>query len=73
MKPEQTAWTSKAAPRLMPRRACTMVATEGKVRSGVVVATMIRSSSSASMPASVRAARAAPSARSEVFWPSLAM
>ena len=60
MKPEQTACTSKAAPRVMPSRACTMVAVAGKVSSGVVVAQMIRSSSPASMPASLKAARAAP-------------
>ena len=47
MKPEQTACTSNAAPRVMPIRACTLVAVEGKVSSGVVVATMTRSISSA--------------------------
>ena len=41
MKPEQTACTSKAAPRVMPSRAWTMVAVAGKVSSGVVVAQMI--------------------------------
>ena len=70
MKPEQTACTSKAAPRVMPSRACTVVAVAGKVSSGVVVAQTIRSSSPASMPASRSAARAASSARSEVFSPS---
>src|SRR5581483_4708075 len=67
MKPEHTAWTSKAAPRLIPSRACTMVATEGKVSSGVVVATITMSSSLASMPASSSAARPAARAKSDVF------
>ena len=44
-KPEQTAWTSKATPRVMPSLACTCVAVAGKVSSGVVVPTTIRSTS----------------------------
>jgi hypothetical protein len=43
MKPEHTAYTSKAAPRLMPSRDWITVATEGKVSSGVVVAQTIKS------------------------------
>ena len=38
MKPAHTAWTSNAAPLVMPSAACTRVAVAGKVRSGVAVA-----------------------------------
>src|SRR6266852_2649023 len=41
MKPEHTAWTSNAAPRVMPRRACTLVAVAGKVLSGDAVAYLV--------------------------------
>ena len=68
-KPAQTAWMSKAKPWRMPRPAWTMVAVEGKVRSGVEVATMIASRSSACSPASASAALAA-MAMSEVVSPS---
>ena len=51
MKPEHTACTSKAAPRVMPSGACTLVAVAGKVWSGVAVARTIRSRSRRLMPA----------------------
>jgi hypothetical protein len=58
----------------MPRRACILVATAGKVSSGVVVATTIRSISSAAyLRILKRGARAAFSARSEVVSPGFAM
>ena len=47
-----------------------MVATAGKVRSGVVVATTIRSTSELKRPAAARASRQASTARSEVNWSS---
>ena len=56
----------------MPIAACTRVAVEGKVWSGVAVATTIASRSEASRPPSARAARAAAAARSEVASPSAA-
>ena len=45
-----------------------IVAVAGKVRSGVVVATMIRSMSEASRPAAARARRAASAPRSDAAW-----
>ena len=45
MKPAHTAWTSKAIA-LHPRFFCILAAVEGKVLSGVVVATIIISISS---------------------------
>src|ERR1051326_7429223 len=67
--PEHTAWTSKAAPRVMPSRACTFVATDGKVSSGVVVATTIKSRSFGARWAFSIARVAAFNARSEVSSP----
>ena len=74
MKPEHTAWTSKAAPRVMPMRAWSMVATDGK---GLVgrgggaddeIEVVGRRRPLAPAP------RAPPrSARSEVFSPGAAM
>ena len=49
-----------------------MVAAAGKVRSGVVVATMIRSTSAGVRPAAASARRAASTARSDVASPSRA-
>ena len=49
-----------------------MVATDGKVKSAVDVATTIASISLACMPASFKAARAASVARTEVVSPSAA-
>ena len=72
MKPAHTACTSKPKPRVMPSRLCTMVATEGKVRSGVEVATSTPSMSSMLTPAFSSAAVAALTARSEVVSPSAA-
>ena len=57
----------------MPNFCCTTAAVAGKVMSGVVVATTIRSTSAISMPAFSIALRPAAAARSEVFSPSAAM
>ena len=73
MNPEHTACTSKAAPRVMPSRACNLTAVDGKVSSGVAVASTIRSRSLPLMPARSRARRAAWNARSDVSSPSAAM
>ena len=53
-------------PTPVPSLRCTMEATAGKVMSGVVVATMIRSTSAAVRPASSSAFFAASTARSLV-------
>ena len=55
-KPAHTAWTSNAAPLVMPRAACTRVAVAGNVWSGVAVARTIRSRSDALMPRMVERA-----------------
>ena len=47
MKPEQAALTSNAGQPLAPRRCCSRQAVDGKIRSGVVVPSTIRSSSDA--------------------------
>jgi hypothetical protein len=66
-KPEHTAWISKAAePLLMPSLFCSRHAVLGKTKSGVEVATMIRSIACASMPAASMARCDAASARSLV-------
>ena len=63
-KPLHTACTSKAGQPAMPSLCCTMVAVEGNTMSGVEVATMIRSTSCACLPAAASACRAAWAARS---------
>jgi hypothetical protein len=50
-----------------------MHAVDGKIMSGVVVATTIRSTSAGTMPAASSAAREAASARSDVISSSAAM
>jgi hypothetical protein len=70
--PAQTACTSKANPRSMPKPACTIVAQDGKVRSGVDVATITASMSSGASPAMSSAARAAATAIWLVVSPSAA-
>jgi hypothetical protein len=59
MKPEHAALTSNAAEPVAPRRAWIRQAVDGKIRSGVVVPTMIMSSCEASMPAASNARTAA--------------
>ena len=63
-KPEHTACTSKAAQPWMPSFCCSRQAVDGNTMSGVDVATMIRSISSARTPAASSAASDAGSARS---------
>src|SRR6266581_4146869 len=72
MNPVHTACISKAAPRVMPSWACTLVAVAGKVWSGVAVASTMRSRSPPAMPADLSAWRAAAVARSEVSSPTAA-
>src|SRR6266567_193853 len=72
-KPLHTAWTSNAAPPLAPSLACRMHALDGKIMSGVVVATTMRSSSDAEIPAAASACREAASARSLVSSPAAAI
>jgi hypothetical protein len=72
-KPEQTACTSNATPPCMPIASCTRTAVAGIVRSGVQVASTIRSTSAPLMPACFSAAVAAPIARSDVCSPSAAI
>ena len=69
MKPAQTACTSKAAQPGAPIAACTWAAVDGKIRSGVVVATMMRSISEASSPERPSASRAAATASDVVPSP----
>ena len=67
MKPAHTACTSKAAPRVMPSRACTLVAVAGKVLSGVAVASTMQIEIAAVHPGRGQRAlapRAAPDRRS---------
>jgi hypothetical protein len=65
---------SNAAPPLrMPSLSCTMLAVDGKIMSGVAVATMMRSTSPGVIPADAIASRAACVARSEVVSSSAAM
>ncbi len=71
MKPEHTAWTSNAGQPNAPSLRCTMLAVDGKIMSGVDVATMIRSMSAAVRPAASSARRAAAVARS-LAWTSSA-
>ena len=71
-KPAQTACMSKAKPPRMPIALCTLTAAEGKVWSGVAVATISASMSAPVSPPSASAARAAAVARSEVSSPSAA-
>ena len=72
MKPVHTAWMSKAGQPWMLRRSWSRQAVLGNMRSGVVVATMIRSIWSLSTPAAAIACRAACSARSQVVSSSAA-
>ena len=65
-KPARTACTSKAKPCCIPKPFCTMVATDGKVRSGVEVATKMASTSSILQFALVKASFAASMAIFEV-------
>jgi hypothetical protein len=65
--------TSNAAQPFAPRRCCSRQAVEGEIRSGVVVPTTSSSISPGLTPAAASAARDAPSARSQVVWPSAAM
>src|ERR1700730_4789314 len=60
MNPAQTACTSKAAPCLIPRRACTFAAVAGNVLSGVAVARKRRARSVPLIPALHRARCADP-------------
>src|SRR3954451_442560 len=73
MKPLQAADMSKAGVLFRPSDAATKQAVEGKTISGVIVATMIRSSSEAAMPAESSALRAAAVASDAVVSPSPAM
>ena len=72
-KPEQAALTSNAAQPLAPMRCCTRQAVDGKMMSGVVVPSTIRSSSDALTPAASSALCAAVTARSPVVSPSAAI
>src|SRR4029078_5925148 len=71
-KPEHTACTSNAGPPAAPIFACRMLAVDGKMMSGVVVATTIRSTSAGASVAAASALRAAASAKSDVCSPSAA-
>ena len=62
-----------APPVRMRSLSCTIAAVDGKIRSGVAVATMMRSTSSGFMAAAPIASRAACTARSDVVSPSAAM
>ena len=73
IKPVHTACISKAAEPRTPKRSCNKQAVLGKTRSGVVVATIIKSTSSALTEAASIAIRAACSARSQVISSSAAM
>ena len=72
-KPVQTACTSNAKPGLISKSPCTFTATEGNVRSGVVVATITPSISSGERFAASMALRAAFTAISPVVSFSAAM
>jgi len=73
MNPEQAADKSNAPTFLAPRRACNRAAVDGNTRSGVIVATMIRSMSRALTPAFPSARALAIAAISAVLSPSPAM
>src|SRR5688500_2105219 len=68
-KPEQAALTSNAGQPLAPSRCCNRQAVDGKIKSGVVVPSTIRSSSEACTPAASSARTAAWYARSQVVSP----
>ena len=68
-KPEQAAEMSKPQALVAPILSCTMQAVAGKNMSGVTVATMMTSSSEASMPRRSRHSRAAQVARTLVGVP----